>query len=153
MTNDRAWLKALRYLQLRPRSEAELRAYLVKKGFSAAETDKAIGRLVHLGYIDDQKYGRMLIAGFMAQKGHAERRIRFDLEKRGLEDDLIDSLLAEVHSEGGEEDRALAQAKKFVDRNRSLNRESLKRRLYGHLDRRGYRQNTILRTFAKLGID
>ena len=49
---------ALRYLASRPRSEAEVRQYLARKGFDDPTVNRVIGRLHEWGYLDDEAFAR-----------------------------------------------------------------------------------------------
>jgi regulatory protein len=79
---------AARALARRDRSIAELDAGLEQRGVRPSERAAAVETMARLGYVDDE---RMAVdrARNMASRGFGDEAIRFDLDARGIDPDLI----------------------------------------------------------------
>jgi regulatory protein len=107
---------ALRHLERYPSSAAGLRTVLKRRtershahhgeGLQEAEgiIDEVIARMVALGFLDDQRYGRALARRLRA-RGSSLRRIAVRLHAKGIASEVRASLLAEV---GGPEAELVA---------------------------------------------
>jgi regulatory protein len=93
---DRAFELSLRYLNRRERTEAEVRGHLQGRGLGAAATEDAIERLRDSGLLDDARFARL----FCEDKRHLEQwgseRIVRSLRARGIVEELIEQVVAEV---------------------------------------------------------
>ncbi|CAH0534342.1 Regulatory protein RecX [Vibrio stylophorae] len=61
--------------------------------FGETEIELALQSCIEHRYLDDQRYGEMLIRHGQ-DKGHGVQRIRQQMQQKGLAQDLIESLLA-----------------------------------------------------------
>ena len=79
-------------LSHRDRSTAELEARLEQRGVRPSDRAAAVETMARLGYVDD---GRMAAdrARNMASRGFGDEAIRFDLEGRGIDTELIASAI------------------------------------------------------------
>ena len=77
----------LHYLDLRPRTEKELRDYLKRKEYDEKEIDDAIEYLKEYGYVDDRKYC-MEYFRFAQKKGRSDYRIIRELEQKGVSPEI-----------------------------------------------------------------
>ena len=93
MNDKQAVKKAMRLLELRDRTEKELRDKLKEKGFNEEETDAAIGYVSSYGYLNDEKYTENYI--FFNKERKSRRRIAFDLKTKGIPAEIIDRKLEE----------------------------------------------------------
>jgi regulatory protein len=80
-------------LARRDHSTAELAAYLAKRGASVDDAARAIGRLTELGYLDDAGFAARR-AEVLGERGYGDAGIRFDLERRGLTEEVIEAALS-----------------------------------------------------------
>lgn len=103
------YTRTLEYCLTRPRSRKEVRDYLyrktrdtrtktgeVKKGVSAALTDRVFERLTGKGYIDDEKFARFWIENRNVRKGSSMRKLAAELAAKGVERQIVDALLTET---------------------------------------------------------
>lgn len=93
---------ALRALRFRDRSIAELDERLARKGVAAAEREQVLGKLARIGYVDDDRFARSR-AKQLADRGSGDALIRHDLEQRGIDSELVETVLAAL---GPERERA-----------------------------------------------
>jgi regulatory protein len=102
----RALELAYRYLNRRDRTEAEMRRHLEVKGVDARAIDAAIGTLSDSGYLDDARFARIFAEDKRELEQWGDDRIRQRLLARGVNRDLVESMLASGEPEG-ELERAL----------------------------------------------
>ena len=92
---ERAKARALRLLEKRDYSEAELAAKLVEKGFEVPEAAAAADRCVALGFVNDENYAAMVARHYTA-RGFGERRVREELRRRRVPREYWDAALEAV---------------------------------------------------------
>ena len=145
LTQSKALDAAFRLLARRDHTRRELILKLRRKGFGRQTVDGALLRCRELGYLDDAKIARSM-AGQLAGKGYGPLRIRQALKQKGLEDALVEEVLAT----GDDEESQVRAAKKALEKKASrLSRENdaWKRRqiAYRFLAGRGFPSSVIHR--------
>lgn len=143
--SERALHAALRLLDARPRSTAEVRLHLQRKAFAPETIEQAISRLSELGLLDDAAFSRYLIENRQSFRPRGARALRDELRRKGVARATIDAAIAAyAGDETAEAAQALAIARAALHRYaRSLDRATFQRRLGGLLQRRGFRLDTI----------
>jgi regulatory protein len=104
---------AARWLRHAPRTEAELEARLVARGYQRATAAATVARCRELGYVGDEAYARERARGLRA-RGWGSLRIGADLEGRGLPERLVERTLSETRDGFAEREwarRSLARAR------------------------------------------
>ena len=104
----KVYARALEYCMMRPHSSREVRDYLyrktrdsrkktgeVKPGVSPVITQRVFDRLVEKGYVDDEKFARYWVDNRNLTKGSSQRKLRAELQSKGVESGIIDRFLAE----------------------------------------------------------
>jgi regulatory protein len=86
---------ALRFLEVRSRSVAEVRRRLTSAGYRAELADGAIDRLLDLGMLDDEAFARLWVESRDRARPRGERAIRQELALKGVDRPTIDLVLAE----------------------------------------------------------
>jgi len=100
---------ALRFLEARARSVAEVRRRLRQAGYPAALIEAAIDRLAELGYLDDQTFARSWVESRDRARPRGERALRSELAQKGVARETVDAILADrrlTHDDSAEEDAA-----------------------------------------------
>jgi len=97
---ERLLSSAFHFVSFRPRSVREIRLFLKKKiKTSSSENDdtleKVMTRLGELEYANDEKFALWLIESRQKHAPKGIRAIRQELVQKGIDKDLIDSLLSE----------------------------------------------------------
>ena len=92
---ERAKARALRLLEKRDYSKAELAAKLVEKGEDPAEAEAVSERMAELGFVNDENYAGMVVRHYAA-KGYGRARIREELRRRRVPRELWDAALCEL---------------------------------------------------------
>jgi regulatory protein len=106
----RAKKRALYLLTDQDRTEKQLREKLEKTGYSGQVIEETIEYVRSFGYIDDLRYSVRYIEYYRSKK--SAKRLRYDLLKKGVHADVIDSAFEEA-GEWDERDqiRTLAEKK------------------------------------------
>jgi len=104
MRRSNALKVATRALASSDRSVADLAGHLQRRGVAGPERDEALDALSRLGYVDDNRFAAER-AALLARRGYGDEAIRFDLARRGIEEDQIAAAIEQLDAEA---DRARA---------------------------------------------
>lgn len=128
----RAMDKALHYLGFRPRSVAQMRAYLGKKEFSPESIDAVIERLEEYGYLNDADLAARVVENETKTRGVGLRVAKQKLYRSGIDNETAQAAIDGVAPETERENaRALARklAAKLTDEDPIKRKQKLYRRL------------------------
>jgi len=143
-SGDKAYLAALRFLEARPRSIAEVRARLGRKDFAPEAIDAAIARLGELGLLDDAAFARYWVENRQAYRPRGAGALRDELRRKGIDADTTAEILSDDALTGDESASAWGLARgalrKYAD---SQDRNAFTRRMGSYLQRRGYTFDVI----------
>ena len=127
-------------LSYKARATKELTQRLTRKGFSSDIIARVLQRLAELKMVDDAGFARRFAEDRISIGHKGKWRVRGELLKRGIDRQQIDAALEQAPDEVA---AAREVAGKYVSRNRRLEPDVLKRRLYVLLARRGFSPDTI----------
>lgn len=144
----RARERVLYLLKSSDKTELELRRKLQAGGYPQEAVDYAIGFLKEHRYIDDQNYGRRYVEFYSERK--SERQIRYELQKKGLDRELIQEILKEQPVNEEDQIRAYVR-KKHMDPEKMNGKE--RRKLIAALGRKGFSFDVISRVLGSIRID
>lgn len=154
--------RALEYALLRPHSQKEMRDYLKKKtlnkavrvknqktgeyqtkqkeGFDASLVEPVLARLVERGYVDDERFAKLWIENRSIRKGISQKKLRLELQSKGISQDIIDTCLSEgARDERKELKKVIAKkAKKYPD----------EQKLIQYLLRQGFNYSDVLEALS-----
>ncbi len=126
----KVYARALEYCLMRPHSAREVRDYLYKKTFSKKYKNKKTGvltdrpgvskqitirvfdRLVQKNYIDDEKFARYWVENRHQRKGTSMRKLRAELQAKGVDMNIINRQLAESDRHDSDELVKIIQKKR-----------------------------------------
>jgi regulatory protein len=142
---------AVRFLESRARSTAEVRRRLTGAGYRAELVDGAIARLAELGMLDDEAFARSWIESRDRARPRGEHALRRELQLKGVDRAVVDELLttrAEAAAEAGAETsadddaatRLLARHARALDR--VADPRARRQRAYALLARHGFDPET-----------
>lgn len=138
---------ALRYLQVRPRTEREIRDKLREKEFGDEEIAQTITALKSAGLIDDPGFARMYIRDALAGRPAGKMLLRKKLLLLGVEKKTVDEAIEETFTGVDVQAAALALARQFVKKTKNLRKDepAIKRRnrVSAFLARKGYGWDVI----------
>ncbi len=93
---------AVRFLEARARSVAEVRRRLRDAGYRVVLVDGAIARLLDLGMLDDEAFARGWVESRDRARPRGEIALRRELALKGVDRIVVDGILEERRSEAGE---------------------------------------------------
>jgi regulatory protein len=140
---------AARFLEARPRSVVEVRRRLGRAGYRSDLVEGAISRLIELGILDDEAFGRAWVESRDRARPRGEIALRRELTLKGLDRAIVDDLLetrretATAADDGEAGNPDLSAARRVVARHgRTLERvadpRARRQRAYALLARNGF---------------
>jgi regulatory protein len=140
---------ALRLLAQRARSEAELRQRLARRDMDPAVVDRTMTWLQERGYLDDRAFAEAFVRDRLRLRPRGRAGLIQELRRKGVDGDTAQAAADAVMAAESVEDADLAldAARAWARRNAPLvsaaagsaePRQRARRRLYGHLARRGF---------------
>lgn len=90
---------ALRYLNVRMRSEFEMRQYLKKKQVEMAEIDEIIAYLYHYNYLNDNEFAKSFIRDKIRFSPCGRYKMSYALSEKGIDSFTIEDAMYEVFPE------------------------------------------------------
>ena len=149
MSDNRQYQKArdaaLRLLTHRPRSEAEVRTRLAQR-FPDDIIDRVVSALREQSFLNDDEFARLWTESRNNHNPRSAAAIRRELESKGVSRDIAEEAVADVDDTDG----AYRAATKFSRRLSGDEFQSFHRKLWGHLQRRGYSASVSRKTTARL---
>jgi regulatory protein len=142
-TTTDCYTKAQELLARRPHFRRELAVKLASRSFSDEEIESALTRLAEQGYLDDLEHALDLARGSLQRKGYGPRRLRYELDRRGAPEKVVDEVVEAVMADG-ELVPARRVAARWLSRG-NRDRQALAR----HLDRKGYSTGVILQVLEE----
>lgn len=129
---------ALNYISFKPRSEKEVRTKLKDKEFDEDIIDNTIAFLYKYNYLNDYDYGKSLINDKKNFKKAGKNLLKQELYKKGIDKDTIEELIEESYDYDEEYEMAYAVAIKKYNLIKNEDKNSIYRKLYSLLGRKGY---------------
>lgn len=137
---------ALFLLEYAGRTEQEMRQKLAEREYPPDEIEEAVAFLLEYHYLDDEAYARSYISSRSLRK--SSRRIRAELEQKGVARDVIEEGLRENPVDEEAQIRAFLTKKGYCTETRSDPGQY--RRIVAALSRRGYSYDAIRRMMGRM---
>ena len=134
-----AFQKALRYLEYRPRAEAEVRRRLREHQIPDEVIDPVIERLRNSSLIDDARFAKEWVDNRSTFRPRGRRALEMEMRQRGLPGEAIQEAITDLD----ENALALQAARKQVRKLQNLEWLDFRRKLSSFLARRGFNYATI----------
>ena len=138
-TDEVAFQAALKLINVRARSEAEIRDRLVKKGFNEAAVESTLERLRQASLVDDEQFAQAWVENQTTFRPRGRMALRLELRQKGIGDELIQKTLEEATDE---ESLAYQAAQKAARRWETLEWREFRVKLSQFLGRRGFSYGT-----------
>jgi regulatory protein len=145
----KAKISAFRLLKIRQRSVLELRERLLAKKIEKATVDATVAFLVEKKFLDDRAFAKAWIRDRQARP-YGPQRIRMELRKKGIHEEIIREELASAFGEFAEEDVVLELARRRAARYQGIDPVKRKKRVFDFLARRGFGLDAITKAVKKL---
>jgi len=133
---------AIRLLNHRERSVAELTHRLTDRGYPLTTSEAVVSSLAAVGFVDDTRFAELWSRTRVAA-GYGSRRIRRELAERGVEPDVAEASLAAALDGADEVQRARAVVGNRVPHDRRERERALRR-----LISRGFDLSVALRALG-----
>lgn len=128
---------ALRALDRRAYSRAELGDYLRRKAAPDETIEQVLARLEELKLIDDRAFAQMWINSRHQSRNLSKRVLALELKRKGVADEIVTDLLAQLDVDD-EYEAALRAARQKSHHLGSVDYHVALRRIVGMLARKGY---------------
>jgi len=140
---------ALRLLAYRPRSEAEIRQRLARRGLPPQVVQETIARLRDQGLLSDAAFARFWVETRDQTSPRGRRLLWQELAAKGIEREIVRQAIAPV----AEEDAALRAAQKKARHLQGQDYPVFRRRLGDFLLRRGFPYPTVRTIVERLWLE
>ncbi len=128
---------ALRSLNQAPRTRHQLSELLARRGVDEEVAQVLLDRFEEVGLLDDAAYARSLVRSRVTERGLARRALAQELRRKGIEEDVAATALADI--EPDDEERAARDVVRRKIRGMSqVDGDVATRRLVAVLGRKGY---------------
>lgn len=146
---EKALIYSYKLLNHRDRSKKELYERLIKKGFSDKVSLEAIAHLEEKGFIDDERFAKLLMRDASIRKYLGKIGLKNYLINKGIPHSTIDNLQDNEYDE-------IEIAKNLIEKKmrnmKNIDKLKIKQRISGLLLRRGFSYDTvckIMQTFEE----
>ena len=139
---DKAKTKILRYILYKKRTENEVRTKF-KNDIDEEMLEDAIEYLKEAKYIDDEDYIEKTINNFKILKKMSIMELKYKLQAKGLNKDLIEDYIYQNKEELVEYE--INSAKKII-----LKKDQEKLEIIAYLIKKGYKKDNINKAFEKV---
>lgn len=128
---------ALRIIEKTIKTESEIKKKLLLKGYDDETINRTIDFLKEYNFLNDESYATMYVRD--KSKGQGKNKIKYDLIKKGLDEDTILEAIAKIDSDN-EENIAYEMALKKYNtiKKRETDSYKLSQKLYRFLLSKGY---------------
>ena len=139
---EKAKAYAFLLLKFRLRSEKELAGRLKQKKFSPQVIEEVVSFLREKQFLDDSLFAKSWLESRL-NRSLGLRRIKQELKIKGIDNQTVESLIAEKKNDYSEEETVLTLAKEKIRRIKGTDPVSAKRRVYAFLIRRGFSPDIV----------
>lgn len=125
------------------KTKRQMREYLKDKGYLPRVIGAIIDKMLEYKFLNDELYAEMYVNSNISRYG--TRKIKFNLEMRGIDREIIDNILENA---GSQEDAVLAIALKYM-KNKEQTRENLDK-MCRYLAGKGFSWSEISSAMSKI---
>jgi regulatory protein len=134
---------AMRFLEMRLHSRAELHKKLTRREYGEAVIVAVLENLQRMGYLDDKRFATAKALSAAQRKHHGRRRAAVELMKSGVQREVAQRALEDVYESHDSMAVARELARKKAPGLKRFDDATARRRLYGMLLRRGFLYDEI----------
>ena len=138
--------RALNLLEHGMKSQKQVQDYLKGKGYPESCIEKAVEKLAEYGYLNDLAYACEYVRLYSQKDG--EKKLRFALKNKGVEDELIDQAIEQCLTDESQEEVCFKLAAKKI-KNAELDIK-IRQKVTAYLAGRGFSFETINRALTRL---
>ena len=146
-TREKAYQKALHFINYRPRSVYEVKEKLEELGFSESVIDDITNELLMKKYLDDCEYAENWIASHVRSKPRSQKMLRYELLKKNIQESIIEDSLKLAPNNN---ELALQLGKKYLRRFAHIDEKEFIKKMTGVLARRAFSFSVIKTALIEL---
>lgn len=150
---EKAYLRALRLIDTRPRSTFEVTSRLKKAGYGEAVIASVMDRLKEANLVGDAEFARTWVENRCIFRPRSKRALVLELHQKGLADNEIQSAICDLD----ESSLALKTAEKYASRCKDLPFDEFRKKMTGYLARRGFgfgtAQEAVQQTWHSIRVE
>lgn len=141
---EKAYTRALKFLNFRPRSEKEVRDNLLKKKIDPDFIEGIIELLKKQKFLNDYEFTRMWVESRLRSSPRSLSLIKRELLQKGVSRDIVEAQISNFQfSISNELDNAKRLVEKKIKRYKMLEKHEIYQKLGAILARRGFDWDTI----------
>jgi regulatory protein len=130
---------AFRFLSYRPRSEAEIRERLRRRGYEDEDVEKVVSHLKSINLVDDASFAQFWKDNRNTFKPRGRRMLGLELRRKGVESEVIQEVVEDIDDGDNAYRAAIGKARTLP----VADYQVFHRRLSGYLQRRGFNYAVI----------
>ncbi|MDD5467853.1 MAG: RecX family transcriptional regulator [Anaerolineales bacterium] len=138
--------QAVKFLNFRERSEAEVRANLEKHGLRGEVVEEALAKLRENGLVDDERFATSWVENRTEFHPRSRRALAFELRQKGIQAEAIERALASFD----EDEMAYRAARKAAGRWANLEWKEFRQKVINLLARRGFGYETAAQAASRV---
>jgi regulatory protein len=133
---------AFQFLSFRPRSEAETRARLQKRGHADEDIERAVAQLKRMALLDDAAFAEFWKENRNSFRPRSRRILKMELRQKGVGSEVINEAVEDIDEASNAYRAAMSKARTLPASDYQIFRQ----RLGGYLQRRGFGYGVVNRT-------
>ena len=130
---------AFHFLSFRPRSEAETRQRLKRRGFADEDIRRVISKLMQLGLLDDNAFAEFWKENRTSFRPRSSGMLKAELQRKGVESEVIRNVTEDIDDMENAYRLAISKARTIP----VVEYQIFRRKLGGYLERRGFNYGVI----------
>ena len=148
-TREKAFQKALKFLNYRPRSVHEVKQKMEELGFGESVIDAVVNELLTKNYLNDREFAENWISSRVQSKPRSQKMIRYELLKKLIPEDIIEEALEAAPNNY---ELALCLGEKYLRRFAHIKEKEFIKKMTGVLARRAFSFSEIKTVLKELII-
>ena len=146
-SREKAFQKALHYINYQPRSTYEVREKLSEQGFSGKIIEDVIREMQEKSYISDQEFAENWVESRCRSKPRSHKMLRYELKKKQISDQIIEEVIDSLPSDV---ELAIRLGKKYLHRFENLDKKDFEKKMTGIFSRKAFSFPVINSVLTKL---
>lgn len=148
-TPEQALASLMRLCARAEKASDDARRLMTRWGLAPAAQEAVLKKLIEQRFIDDERYAAAFVREKTSLNGWGSRKIRFALQRKRIDREIIDRALAEIDREAGEE-RLLSQLQRKLRTVRAATPYDLRTKLIRYGLSLGYEYEQVADRVAQL---
>lgn len=141
--SDKAYYQALSLIARRPRSEWEIREYLMRKDYDSDSINNIVKRLYDSHWLNDREFAQKWVDNRRLLKATSKRRLFQELKAKRVSDEIIAGVLSEDKTD------EITVLRELISRKQKQSRYQDEQKLMAYLVRQGFNYSDIKSTLQK----